>query len=489
MRAAASWKTFCRPSASRTCSSVEPHRRLDLRAGDLGRRLAQDRPELALELAHARLAGVLRHDELQQLVGDRDLVLAQAVALTLARPQVVARDRGLLGDGVAVEADDLHAVQQRAGDRLRHVGGRDEHDLREVELDVEVVVAERVVLRRVQDLEQRRRGVAPPVRADLVDLVEHDHRVDRPRVAQGAHEAARERADVGPPVAADLGLVADAAQRHADELASGGAGDRLADRGLAGAGRADQGQDRAGLLVLRDAAVGPQLAHGQVLGDAVLDVLEAGVVLVQDLTRVHGIELLVGALVPRHGDQPVEVGADHARLAGLLAHALEAAELLVGLLAHGLGHARLGDLGAVLLDDVGRVLAQLALDRLHLLAQEVLALLLVGAGLHVLADALADLQLGQAVALDAGRRARGARSRRRSRAPRPSPRRSRRARSRWCRPGRRARRWRAGTRRRARRRRGSRGSPRPRRGTRARGRGCGRRPGCRRSASSTSTRS
>ena len=157
------------------------------------------------------------------------------------------------------------------------------------------------------------------------------------------------------------------------------------------------------LLVLRDAALGPQLAHGEVLGDAVLDVLEAGVVRVEDLTRVHGVELLLGALVPRHGDQPVEVGADHARLAGLLAHALEAAELLVGLLAHVVGHARLFDLGAVLLHDVRGVLAQLALDRLHLLAQEVLALLLVGAGLHVVADAAADLQLGQAVALDADR--------------------------------------------------------------------------------------
>ncbi len=45
------------------------------------------------------------------------------------------------------------------------------------------------------------------------------------------------------------------------------------------------------------------------------------------------------------------------------------------------------------------VLAQLALDRLHLLAQEVLALLLLRAGLDVLADLLAQLQLGQPVAL------------------------------------------------------------------------------------------
>ena len=95
---------------------------------------------------------------------------------------------------------------------------------REVELDVEVVVAERVVLRRVEHLEQRRRRVAAPVGADLVDLVEQDHRVHRPGVAQGADEPARQRADVGAAVAADLGLVADAAERHAHELAPGARG-------------------------------------------------------------------------------------------------------------------------------------------------------------------------------------------------------------------------------------------------------------------------
>ena len=86
--------------------------------------------------------------------------------------------------------------------------------------------------------------------------------------------------------------------------------------------------------------------------------------------------------------------------ARLLAHPLEASELLLGLLAHGLGHAGLFDLRAVLLDDRGVVLAELLADRLHLLAQEVLALLLLGAGLDVLADALAHLQLGQPLALE-----------------------------------------------------------------------------------------
>ena len=83
---------------------------------------------------------------------------------------------------------------------LGHVPSRDEDDLGEVEFDVEVVIAERVVLRRVEHLEQGRARVAAPVGADLVDLVEHDHRVHRPGVAQRADETTRKGADVRPPV-------------------------------------------------------------------------------------------------------------------------------------------------------------------------------------------------------------------------------------------------------------------------------------------------
>ena len=160
-----------------------------------------------------------------------------------------------------------------------------------------------------------------------------------------------------------------------------------------------QREDHAAALVVLHAALGAQLAHGQVLGDALLDVLEARVVSVEHLARMHGIEPLLGASAPGHGDQPVEVGADHRRLARLLAHPLEPAKLLLGLLAHGVGHAGGLDLRAVLLDDGGVVLAELLADRVHLSAQEPLALLSVGAGLDVVADALAHLQLGEPLAL------------------------------------------------------------------------------------------
>ncbi len=55
------------------------------------------------------------------------------------------------------------------------------------------------------------------------------------------------------------------------------------------------------------------------------------------------------------------------------------------------------------------VLAELLADRLHLLAQEVLALLLLGARLDVVADAHADLQLGEPLALQSRAPSRGAR--------------------------------------------------------------------------------
>jgi len=63
-------------------------------------------------------------------------------------------------------------------------GGRDEDHFGEVVGHLEVVIAERVVLLGVEDLEKRRARVAAEVRTDLVDLVEHEHGID---LARGLH--------------------------------------------------------------------------------------------------------------------------------------------------------------------------------------------------------------------------------------------------------------------------------------------------------------
>ncbi len=100
------------------------------------------------------------------------------------------------------------------------VRGRDEHHVREIVGDLEVVVGEGVVLLRVEHLEQRRRGIAAEVVADLVDLVEHEDRVDRPDLLHALDDLARERADVRSTVTADGGLVMHTAERDAVELAA-----------------------------------------------------------------------------------------------------------------------------------------------------------------------------------------------------------------------------------------------------------------------------
>ena len=107
------------------------------------------------------------------------------------------------------------------------------------------MVAEGRVLLRVEDFEEGGGGVAAEVGAELVDLVEHEDRVVGRRLANPLDDPPGHGGDVGAAVAADLGLVVHAAQADPDELAAQGLGDALAQRRLAGAGRAGEAEDRA----------------------------------------------------------------------------------------------------------------------------------------------------------------------------------------------------------------------------------------------------
>ncbi len=313
---------------------------------------------------------------------------------------MVPGDEDLLVLGVPVELDQLHPVEQRAWDRLEHVGRGQEHHVGQVELDLEVVVAERVVLRRVEHLEQRRRRVTAVVRADLVHLVEQHDRVHRARLADGADDPAGQRPDVGPPVPPDLRLVPDAAQGDPDELAAHGPRDRLAKRGLADAGRADQGEHGAGTPPADDpqAPVGAALAHRQVLDDALLDVIEPGVVLVQDAPGVGDVVGVLGPLVPRDVEDGVQPGADPAGLGRGVRSALQLVDLLQRGVLDRLRQVGRFHPGPVVVLLGGRVAVQVGeflADGRELLAEQEFLLLLLHALGDVLADGLGHLELGQ----------------------------------------------------------------------------------------------
>jgi hypothetical protein len=190
---------------------------------------------------------------------------------------------------------------------IRSISGGDEHHLAEVVVDLQVVVVEGVVLLGIEHLEQRRGGIAAPVGAHLVDLVQQEEGVGGLGLLHRLDDLAGHGADVGPPVAADFGLVAHAAEAEAHELTAGGPRDRAAERGLADAGRADQAEDRA----LQRAGAG---LHSQVLEDAFLDLLQAVVVGFEDLLGPHHVDGLGLGLAPWDREQPVEVVAHHRAL-------------------------------------------------------------------------------------------------------------------------------------------------------------------------------
>ena len=187
---------------------------------------------------------------------------------------------------------------------VQHVRGADEHHLAEVgKQHGQVVVAEGVVLLRIEHLEQRRGRIAVEAGAELVQLVEHEHRIARARLADPLDDVAGQRADVGAPVAADLGLVVHAARLVRTNLRPVARAMLWPSEVLPTPG----GPTNTG----SGSCLGIELAHRQILEDAPLDLGQAVVVLVQDAPRLGNVDGVLARLRPGQLDQPVQIGAHH----------------------------------------------------------------------------------------------------------------------------------------------------------------------------------
>src|SRR5947208_2923955 len=99
-------------------------------------------------------------------------------------------------------------------------------------------------------------------------------------------------------MAADLRLVAHAADADPLKAPTQSSCDRTSQRRLAHPRRADEGEDRAGSLTPA-LAVGHQRADGQKFEDAVLDLLDVVVILVEHLASVGQIKVVLSGGVPR----------------------------------------------------------------------------------------------------------------------------------------------------------------------------------------------
>jgi hypothetical protein len=86
-------------------------------------------------------------------------------------------------------------------------------NLRKIVIYVKVVILERGVLLRVENLKQRRCGIAAEVRSHLVHFVEQEDGVLGARALHMLDDLTRQRADVGAAMAANLSFVAHATER------------------------------------------------------------------------------------------------------------------------------------------------------------------------------------------------------------------------------------------------------------------------------------
>src|SRR5690554_6643989 len=180
-----------------------------------------------------------------------------------------------------------------------------------VHAHVQVVIQEFPVLFRVQGFQQGRGRVALVRAADLVDLIQHDHRVGHLAVFQGLHEFTGHGTDVGAAVALDFGFIAHAAHAEPVKLPAQGIGYRTADGGFTHPRRAHQQQYGTTHFAFEG-------TFGQELDDTVFYIVQAVVVPVQNAAGFGQVEVVFGMHTPGHLGNPVQVVAGNAVFRGAL---------------------------------------------------------------------------------------------------------------------------------------------------------------------------
>jgi hypothetical protein len=343
--------------------------------------MAEGPANLPLQVSDASLSCISLDDQPSRVRVDFDLFCRQSIGLALAANQIASRDLQLLLFGVARQADDLHPVQQRTWDGVEHIGGGQEHDPREIERNSQIVVAERRILFRVEYFQHRGRRIALDSATHLVDFVEHHDAVARARFLDRLNDVAGKRADIGAPVAPDVRFIVNAAETDSHERPLHRSRDRLPERSLADAGRADEAENRG--LALRC-----QFSNCEIFDDAALDLFQTVMVLIEDASRLADIDRLFFRQTPWQFDQPVEVAANHACFRGAIGHALVAANLPARLAFRLRRHFCLCDRLVQFRDLLCLSVAftELALNGRHLLAEDRFALTLVESSLGLLSD-------------------------------------------------------------------------------------------------------
>ena len=190
------------------------------------------------KLTNAAFGGVLLYYMIVGFVAQLQFRFVEFVFVQNTRQQMAAGDFNFFLGQVAAEVYDFKTVKQRLLQGAERIGRGNKQHMRQVVVDVNVIVVEKLVLLRVEYFKQSGLGVTLEITPDFVNLVEQKNRITAAGALNGIDNTTRHSTDIGTAVSAYLGLVVQTAQRHPLVIAAKSLGHRFAKGGFAYAGRA-----------------------------------------------------------------------------------------------------------------------------------------------------------------------------------------------------------------------------------------------------------
>ena len=328
--------------------------------------------------------GIFIDDPGNRALLELQLTLLQTVLLHLLRHEVVLRDLILFLCKITADIDHLHTVLQSRLDSVDVVGRRDEKDVRQVVIYIEIIIVERCILLRIKRFKKCRRWIPLYILGKFVHLIQDNHRIGCTCTVDAVQDTSRKRSHVCLSMSADLGFIVHATESDTHVLASQSPGDRLPKTGLSDSRRAVQTEDRRFHIPL-------ELEHCKILYDPFLHLLQSVMILIQHLLSILQIQIVIGHLPPREVKHKLDIVVLNAvvRRTGIVP--LQLCHLLVEYLLHGSRPELFLRTGTELGEFLDIIHSELFLDGLELVVEIILPLLLVDLGLHLLIDLLLDL--------------------------------------------------------------------------------------------------
>ena len=123
--------------------------------GFFARQLATHAPDFAFQISNASFISVIADNFAQRRLGEFYFRRFQAAVFKLARDEKLCGNFEFIFFDIAREFDHFHAVQQWIGDGHIGIGGGNEHHVRKIVIEFQVMIREGVILFRVQHFEHR----------------------------------------------------------------------------------------------------------------------------------------------------------------------------------------------------------------------------------------------------------------------------------------------------------------------------------------------